>query len=439
MAPTSSGYAQETPPAEPAPPAPTPENITKSNAAGVDYLVRAYGISKQDAEERLAVQDELSEKTQEIAAQFGDRFGGIYIEQQAPFRVVVLVKGEDGATIPQSLRLPSRLQRYISTQGSQRSQAETTAIVERLATIFRGAGNRTIVSFDPKAQKFVVTAPDSRIVQAITRLIPPDLLKDVTTRTGLLPKDSQAGYVSGDYTYGGWTLYGPTEAPNCTSGYVVRMSDSRFGVTTAAHCSSVNPKLYVNGHYVTLASAAITQNSARYDFKVHPTGNLDVSGYVAYTNNQQIRGTSITNSVAGYSSGGYFGVQDGLYRVAHNIGSVMCKQGQRSGLSCGQIIETNASYTTNDGVARAGMVSLGRSSQRVIGFSGDSGGPVFTPPAADGTVKPAGLVSSATQVNETTPCDTAARSDCLLYYMPIERLKDQQPMQIKTMTGTLNP
>lgn len=28
---------------------------------------------------------------------------------------------------------------------------------------------------------------------------------------------------------------------------------------------------------------------------------------------------------------------------------------------------------------------------------------------------------------------------CLLHYMPIDRINDYQPMQIKTMTGTLNP
>lgn len=253
----SSAFAQEAAPGEPAPPAPSRETNTKSNAAGVDFLVNTYRISRQEAEERLVVQDELSEKIEEIAAQFGDRFGGIDIEQQAPFRVVVLVEGEDGATVPQSFNLPPRLQRYIGTQRAQRSLAETNAIVERLATIFRSAGNRTIVNFDPAAQKFVVTAPESRIVQALTRLIPAELFKDVTTRVGLLPKDSQAGYVSGDYTYGGWTLYSPSDAPICTPGFVVRMSDSRNGITTAGHCSTATHKLWVNARRLLFAHAAM--------------------------------------------------------------------------------------------------------------------------------------------------------------------------------------
>ena len=114
---------------------------------------------------------------------------------------------------------------------------------------------------------------------------------------------------------------------------MVRFSDSTYGVTTAGHCSTINPSILVNGHYVTLNPVRIHQNAERYDFKVHPVGGLTTYGYVFYVNNQTIRGTNIIISVAGYPSSGYLPIQDGLYTINHGIGVTMCKSGQRTGLS----------------------------------------------------------------------------------------------------------
>lgn len=197
--------------------------------------------------------------------------------------------------------------------------------------------------------------------------------------------------------------------------------------------------IYVNGHYVSLGNPALSYGSGNYDYKVHPTGNLSVSGYVAFTNNQPIRGyTNITNSVSGYGASGYFGVKDGSHVVTHSPGLTRCKMGQRTGLSCGEIVNGYTSYTTAGGVTRTGMVAVGKSTQRVIAYEGDSGGPVFTKPASDGTIIPAGLVSGANAAS-SGPCDTNVYTTCTMYYMPIDRINDQQPMQIKTMTGSYSP
>ena len=273
-----------------------------------------------------------------------------------------------------------------------------------------------------------------------SKAVPAELAPDLIVSVGDLPRDLQSGYAAGDYTYGGWPLYTAPNDPRCTSGFVVKMSDASYGVTTAGHCSTVNPSIWVNNHYVTLNPAVVWTNTGYYDFKVHPSGQLTTYGYVWYVNNQPIRGyESIVNSVAGYPNSGYFGIEDGLYKVAHVVGSTMCKSGQRTGLSCGQIVSTNATYTTEDGVSRSGMIALGNSSQRVLGYSGDSGGPVFTPPTAGGTVPPAGSVSSANGPASGGPCDTTVYTGCQLYYMPIDRINDAQPMQVVTMNGTVNP
>jgi hypothetical protein len=436
--PGTGAFAQEVQPPAQVPAVPSPANVTKSNAAGVQFLSKRYKVSAQEAEERLAFQNELSALATRYAEENPDQFGGIFVDHQPTYKVVILFKDAETRNAIREGVTP-QLRRFVQLQKAKRSQKETREITDTLAGTLSASGVRSIVSFNHRNEKFVVTVADQAAAKLVSTLVSADLAPDVLTKVGSLPQDVQSGYVSGDYTYGGWTLYGSTNAPNCTFGYVVRLSDARSGLTTASHCSAVNPKLYVNGHYVTLATAAVTNNSGRYDFKVHPTGSLSVSGYVAYTNNQPIRGyESIVNSAYGYPNNGYFGVQDGLYRVANNLGDVMCKSGQRTGLSCGEVVDNYATYTTVDGVTRSGMVALGYSYERVIGYQGDSGGPVFTSPASDGTIKPAGLVSSANGPS-SGPCDTNLRDDCLLYYMPIDRINDSQPMQIKTMTGTLNP
>lgn len=431
--------AQGQPLSPAAPPAPTPENVTKSNGAGLAYLTKRYKISSSDAAERLELQNEVSALAFKLAEESPQDFGGIFIEHQPVYKVVVLFKDAETRDALRSSVSP-QLRRFVQIQKAKFSQQEWRGRVDSLSKTLSAGGVRAVVGFDPRNEKFIVTVADDAARAKAGGLIPAGVAPDALVRIGLLPSDAQTGYVSGDYTYGGWTLYDASNNPRSTSGFVVRMSDSRYGITASGHSTVANPRLWVNGHYVTLASAAITNNSARYDFKVHPTGSLSISGYVAYTNNQPIRGyESIVNSVPGYADSGYFGIKDGLYRVGNNYGDVRCKQGQRTGLSCGEVVDTYATYTTQDGVTRTGMVALGYSDQRVIGFSGDSGGPVFTPPASDGTVMPAGLVSSVNGPTSGGPCDNNVYSGCLLYYMPIDRINDLQPMQIKTMTGTLNP
>jgi hypothetical protein len=217
------------------------------------------------------------------------------------------------------------------------------------------------------------------------------------------------------------------------------MSDATYGGTTAGHCSVINPSIYVNGHYVTLNPPRVHQNSARYDFKVHPTERLTIYGYIWYVNNITIRGTNIVNSVAGYPNSGYLPIEDGMYLINHGMGVTMCKSGQRTGLSCGQIVSDYASYVTEDGVQRTGMIAVGNSNQRVIAWAGDSGGSVFLPPV-NGAIRAAGLVSGSNAPSASTPCDTAVYGgSCEFYYMPIDRINDAQPMQVKTLSGTWNP
>lgn len=421
-----------------APPPPSPSGATRSDEPGVNYLTAKYGISRREAVNRLKLEQEVGELAQTLRDRDPETFGGIFIDHEPVFRIVLLFTDAETRTLAREQISPT-LRQHVQIRRAARSERAVRQLTDSLLDTLQRAGVRSLVRFDHRNQKFIVVVANSSDRAKATDAIPSDVAPDVIVRVGNLPRDAQTGYVSGDYTYGGWAMYAAANDPRCTSGFVVRQSDGTWGVTTAGHCSLVNPSIYVTNHYVTLNPATVHQNSTYYDFKVHPTGRLTVYGYIFYVNNITIRGTNIVNYVSGYPNSGYIPIEDGLYTINHGMGVTMCKSGQRTGLSCGQIVSDYASYTTVDGVQRKGLIALGNSQQRVIGWAGDSGGPVFTPPV-NGVIRPAGLVSGANAPSGTSPCDTAVYGGaCELYYMRIDRINDAQPMQVKTQSGTWNP
>jgi hypothetical protein len=91
---------------------------------------------------------------------------------------------------------------------------------------------------------------------------------------------------------------------------------------------------------------------------------------------------------------------------------------------------------------RAGQVA-GRSwhvagTARAAG--GDSGGSAFTYPNGSDTLA-AGIVIGATAQPGTTsdPCIKSTAYDCAFFYMPIGRVKDLEPYQIRTTAGYVSP
>jgi hypothetical protein len=402
----------------------------------VAYLTQRFGISSEEAQRRLALQDEVAELTARLRSSLGAKFGRVVTRHGPEHQVVVETLDVEQA---QSLvgTVSPGLRAALKVVATTRSEQDVRARVDELVQTLKAGGVPASVGYDPAASKFKVTVASDTALRLAQTLIPAPLLPDVALRVGMTVRDAQAGYTSGDYTYGGWALYA-SGAPSCTSGFVVRLSDARYGITTAGHCSAAN-SIWVNGHYVTLTGAGIAYDGGLYDYRVFLTGALTTSGHIAYTNNQPIRGhTHLINSVPGYPNSGYLSIRDPLYQARAGWGDVVCKQGQRTGLSCGEVVDTYYSYVGENGVTRNGMVAVGYSNQRVIGFAGDSGGPVFleTP---EGTVKPVGLVSSANGPDRSTPCDTTRYTGCELYYMPVDRINDQQPMQLRTVSSHMSP
>jgi hypothetical protein len=86
--PGTGAFAQEVQPPAQVPAVPSPANVTKSNAAGVQFLSKRYKVSAQEAEERLAFQNELSALATRYAEENPDQFGGIFVDHQPTYKVV---------------------------------------------------------------------------------------------------------------------------------------------------------------------------------------------------------------------------------------------------------------------------------------------------------------------------------------------------------------
>jgi hypothetical protein len=183
-----------------------------------------------------------------------------------------------------------------------------------------------------------------------------------------------------------------------------------------------------------------------YDFRAHVITGLDNGPWVYYKNNKQVTGYQYINTVAYLSDWGHFLVTGSLANSTssnwgHPEGMTICKMGQTTGITCGIITEDSASGVDSNG-SFYGLVRVGRSNQKVIAFSGDSGGPTFTAPDTTNRVRAAGIIKSAEAHSTSSgpqPCVTNTAYDCGYYYMPIDRINDVLPMQIKTETGTVSP
>lgn len=424
-----------TPP--PSPPDPASVAVTKAGAATISYLQKRFNLGQAEAEKRFGLQSEVAVLRSRLEKELASSFAGIRVQHSPEHRVIVQTTDVAGTTA-QLGQVSAELRAVLQVASVSRNAADIRKQVDDLVGLLRPGRFAHSVRHDPTTGKFLVTVENQEALALAGTLIPATLRSDVNLTVGTVPKDAQAGYVSGDYTYGGWPLYNASGNFQCTSGYVVRLSDSRYGVTTAGHCAQ-SDRIWVNNKYVTLPSTTIQYNGGLYDYRVFLTGNLTISGTVAYKNNKAVRNfPNLVNSVYGYADSGYFRIKDGLYPVGAGYDDVVCKSGETTWLTCGQVSSTYHSYTSSAGISRTGMHLVDFFFERAPGYGGDSGGPVFRE-EPDGTIIPAGTLSGVHPGVNGGPCDTNVVTDCYITYMPIDRINDQQPMQIKTNGGTVNP
>lgn len=428
------------------PPLPAERKTEGSGAeAHIRYLQDAHKLSATDARERHETMEEIEGLIAAARAEDPEAFAGVWVEHEPVFKVVVAFAGnEDRAAFAE--KVSPRLRRHLQLRKARKSLAGNEAELAALFAALKGGGADFTAAFEPTSQKYVVTAETDTAGGRLQALVPAALRDLVQIRKGPAPRDVQSGVQPGDAVYGGWDALGSDEYFECTFAFAGRNSYGRDSILTSAHCSSPNPKIQQTGHVVTLPAAFDSRWEGNYDFRAHEVVGLSTGYWVYFLNSKTVRGYSYVNTVPGYYSDGYFTVSATLkYSMSnsnHYVGMPVCKYGSRTGFTCGAVTASSVSGTSN-GRAFTGMVRVGRSTQTVTAFSGDSGAPTFSKAGSDYNITAFGILKSAeghtNPDGSLRPCVNGQGYDCGYFYMPIDRVNDRLPFQIHTTTGLVVP
>lgn len=421
-----------------------------------------YGISAQDAAERLSLEDDVSALAKQLGQEYPEDFGGVWIEHEPVYKIVVAFKDAEQRSAVRDTIDP-KMRRFVQIRNVRHSVGELDRMIDRVIAALQPLGIEYASYYEHRNDSLVVEADLDAGVNAIRQALPQDLQSFVTVRRNAVPKRTQAsGYQSGEGVYGGWWFSDSTADPNtyrCSFAFNARDNLNRQDILTAGHCANL-PKIFYTrttaDHWVSLTAPQAEWNApgTKYDYQFHRTDGLATGPWVYFDNSSgkiHFKGFSATddftkdgakNVLTGFASDGYFKVVGTWGYYDQTVGQVMCKSGHSTGLTCGEI--THGWYTWN---GAKGWIETGKSSAYIYATAGDSGGAVFTKPTSTGTIKAAGIAAGATIYDPTPaaypsgdekPCLSTMEgasgygiADCRLIHMPIDYIDDQQLITIE--------
>lgn len=370
------------------PPLPSPQNTGgRSKDPQIDYLARKHGISSEEAAERAEILRQVQQIVDIAAASDPGAFAGLWVDQEPTFKIVVSFAGQEDRRALLD-RLPANLRRYVQIKSAGKSLVANQKDLDEILQTISVANIAFEVYFDPRSQNYVVTVKDQADAVRARGLVPPSLRSMVNVRVGPVLRTFQTNVRSGDAVYGAWDLVNSSGTPTCTYGFAGRNTYGRDAMLTAAHCSTSPP--YVvgtgGGHLVQLPADPAPRYGDLYDFRIHSVAGLMTGYWVYYKNSKSVyRYPQYVNTVSGFYGDGYFTVKASLkkstsYNSNHYLGMPVCKSGFATGFTCGTVQSNWVSGVDDRGVTYKGFVRVGGSSQPVIAWGGDSGGPVFSFP-----------------------------------------------------------
>lgn len=297
------------------------------------------GVGLEEAQQRLSFQVEIGNINERLLKEVGDIYGGIVIEHQPNYRIVLQATKDADALVGKFTQQSS-----FATFVESRTVKATLLELENA----RVKGAKIAEDLGIQANSGVDVAKNKAILYVLSK----DRLMDAMNKKGLrlpeslLVEEVQVLPTKTTTLYGGVAL----TSPICTTGYsVVNTSNNIKGVTTAGHCTP--PMVYAG---ITLTSGdRILSNGLdiQWGYSTQPTDTV---------------------SPIFYDGGGTRTVTAKKYIQNMVVGEWVCKYGRTTGHSCGTI---KILYFDGVNVVVKGTVVQG----------GDSGGPWFYNNTAYGT------------------------------------------------------
>lgn len=405
------------------PPPPSERLLAGGRNPVVSYLMQAYGISEAEAQERLAVQNEVMELAGRLEKE-DPAYADIWIEHQPVYKVVIAFTDKaDRQAFKEGLS--PRLRRYVQILPVTKSRKQRQRDLEELSAALRSAGVPFDGWFEGPRQRFSIGVTSAADLARAEGLVPPNLRAevDLVVRRIAKPEAGPTGVVAGDWIAGGFAVWISSDPahPNptqCTFGFPVRYGANRLpGVLTAAHCTEPTPAMFAAkygnpAHFIKFdfANPIIRRRIGQYDYMVlQGSSSLNDDGlYDVYFENPN-------NQVAGVT-GNWLDIYGYAARTSMAVGNAVCKSGDTTKLTCGTIRAMDGAS-----LGYAGYIVVSNTAQPDLSAPGDSGGPWFFNPGTGSKAIAIGIHASGTD-----NCVGTGWA-CNAFVMPIEYIDDHDP------------
>lgn len=308
----------------------------------------AMGVSQEEALERLGYQETIGELDAELTRETTNNFGGLYIQHEPEFQVVILLtegsqsearssRSKTGSYISDS-DLPSEL---ITIQEAKYTLEE----LKRFQDIIQQANTSQDIPVETSVNVYKNTVDVFTVEDNLRRN-----KTSVAIPSNAVPSDVANIVAVESLSRPAADIFGGKHLSTCTAGFSVVADDGTRGVTTAAHCPDSQS---FEGTSLPMEDE---KWETQYDIQWHTTPGFDVKNK-AYDgrNNREITSSASTNS--------------------HSIGKWVCKYGKTTGYGCGQIKSNTHNPTyCNISNSTASFVRVKRF-RTDLSSPGDSGGP----------------------------------------------------------------
>lgn len=385
-------------------------------AANIDYLQKKYNISSEEANMRVDLQNNVIALSEKLNQANDPNYADMYIQHQPVYKIIVLFT--DNSDRKDFLKsLDPKMQRWVQIKQAKKSRSvyskeldDINISLNRLNIIYTSV-------YDLESQKFLITVEKKSDVNLVKQILPKARNGEVTIKVGNVPKIQAApsGVKPGDKLYAGNTLSFTSGSPGCTAGFAVSYisgSVTKKGVLTSGHCPN-DMLVKFSNHNVLLSGPIIEKQhrsdpsgggdniSDKYDYQIWDGTGLNLDNQIAFKD---------LNGIPEFPATGIFRLTAITTFLNQKKGMIVCKSGQTTGITCGEITNGNASH---DGVA--GWIQVANSNQANISAGGDSGGPWFLYPGSSTNVNGVGVHTAGN--SSTNPDDYAI-------YMPIDYIDD---------------
>ncbi len=312
----------------------------------IAFIARQRGVSVAAVEKEFELAEEGGELQQELSAEYSDEFGGLFISEETG-ELTVAWKG-DVKDLPSELRSDD-----ITVVPAAFSEEELNQAVELAAEQLRQVDAE--IWTDVTENQVVVEVDSSDISTAKAALTPKAKDARSSAKVQNVPVSPIVIRESESLSTVEKAIVAGKATRTCTAGFtVVKPSTGVRYLTTAGHC---NDSQTFDGTSTTFVK---DWESGNVDFQLHKpsSGNSASPKFLANGSTRTVTGQKTYSSVV--------------------VGSSVCKQGKKTGYTCGKITSKKATGVDNNTGGKS-FIKVNRNidDSGKISDKGDSGGPWF--------------------------------------------------------------